>query len=216
MNTLKLSLIILFLILIPLFIWGKIYSLEQPRVLELARISDTLRIINDLTFLTKECRFRNYHHPDMLNKSGNYIKKQFQEISPRVEEQKFFVKNDEFRKIICSFVPENGERIIIGAHYDVCKDQDGADDNASGIAGLLELARLLKDSQLKYRIDFVAFSLEEPPFFKSENMGSYVHAKSLSENKVSVKGIDLSGNDRLLFESFKQPKVSSFSQVVLW
>jgi hypothetical protein len=179
----------LFLILVPLYIRGKLYASEQPPVVKLSGISDTLRIINDLTFLTNECRYRNYHHPDMLNKSGDYIKKQFQEISSRIDEQKFYVNNEEFRNIICSLGPENGERIIIGAHYDVCMDQDGADDNASGIAGLIELARLLKDSQLKYRIDFVAYSLEEPPFFKSENMGSYVHAKSLSENNVPVKGM---------------------------
>ncbi len=54
--------------------------------------------------------------------------------------------------MICSFGPGNGERIIVGAHYDVYREQPGADDNASGVAGLLEIVRLLKsqDSTLKY------------------------------------------------------------------
>jgi len=85
--------------------------------------------------------------------------------------------------------PPDAERIIIGAHYDVCGNQPGADDNASGITGLLELSRLLKNTDLKYRIDIVAYSLEEPPFFKTENMGSYHHAKYLNDNEVPVKGM---------------------------
>lgn len=78
---------------------------------------------------------------------------------------------------------------IIGAHYDACGNQEGADDNASGVCGLLELARLLKNEKLKYRIDFVAYTNEEPPFFGTNDMGSYVHAKSLFDNKVKVKGM---------------------------
>ncbi len=50
--------------------------------------------------------------------------------------------NTQYKNIICSINTDKKERIIIGAHYDVCGDQDGADDNASGVAGLLELARL--------------------------------------------------------------------------
>jgi hypothetical protein len=67
----------------------------------------------------------------------------------------------------------------------------GADDNASAIAGLLEIARLVKthEKELPYRVDFVAYTLEEPPFFHTKNMGSYIHARFLSENKIPVKGM---------------------------
>ncbi|RZK52318.1 MAG: M28 family peptidase, partial [Pedobacter sp.] len=78
------------------------------------------------------------------------------------------------------------KRIIVGAHYDSCGDQEGADDNASGVVGLLELARLLKGQKINQRIDLVAYSLEEPPFFRTEYMGSYIHAKSLVESKTDV------------------------------
>jgi hypothetical protein len=79
----------------------------------------------------------------------------------------------------------------VGAHYDVCGDQPGADDNASAVAGLLETARLiaLNKPKIDYQIDFVAYCLEEPPFFGTEAMGSFVHAKSLSENKVELLGM---------------------------
>ncbi|MCL4164784.1 UNVERIFIED_CONTAM: hypothetical protein GTU68_026779, partial [Idotea baltica] len=66
---------------------------------------------------------------------------------------------------------------------------EGADDNASGVVGLLELARLLSKEKLKYRIDFVAYSLEEPPFFRTKQMGSYIHANYLFKNKIDVKGM---------------------------
>jgi hypothetical protein len=50
----------------------------------------------------------------------------------------------------------------------VCGEQDGADDNASGTVGLLALAKLLANADLKYRIDLVAFTLEEPPFLEQK------------------------------------------------
>ena len=81
--------------------------------------------------------------------------------------------------------------MIVGAHYDVCEDQPGADDNASAIAGLLEISRIIniyKDN-LKYRVDFVAYTLEEPPFFTTEAMGSYVHAKEIHDRKIDVRGM---------------------------
>ena len=53
------------------------------------------------------------------------------------------VDKNEYKNVIGSIGIENKKRIIIGAHYDVCGDSEGADDNASGVVGLLELARLL-------------------------------------------------------------------------
>ena len=79
----------------------------------------------------------------------------------------------------------------MGAHYDVCGDQPGADDNGSAVAGLIETIRLLYENNLEldYGIDFVFYCLEEPPFFGTEEMGSYVHAKSVSKNKENIIGM---------------------------
>ena len=98
-------------------------------------------------------------------------------------------RGKEFKNVICGFGPEEAPRIVVGAHYDVCGEQEGADDNASGVVGLLELARLLTGQELKVRVELVAYSLEEPPNFRSENMGSYIHAKSLYDEKVDVIGM---------------------------
>jgi Zn-dependent M28 family amino/carboxypeptidase len=79
------------------------------------------------------------------------------------------------------------EFVIIGAHYDTVPGTPGADDNASAVAGLLELARLMRKNESKKTLVFVAFVNEEPPCFGSYNMGSMVYAKHLKDRGVSVE-----------------------------
>nr|WP_255551946.1 M20/M25/M40 family metallo-hydrolase [Erythrobacter crassostrea] len=73
--------------------------------------------------------------------------------------------------------------LIVGAHYDTVPKSPGADDNASGIAVLLELARQLKsrDGLVANNIELVFYANEEPPYFKTSAMGSYVHAQSIDD-----------------------------------
>lgn len=71
----------------------------------------------------------------------------------------------------------------------MCGEQEGADDNASGVVALLELARQFKNITKEYNIELVAYTLEEPPYFKTQNMGSYIHAKSLKDNNREVLGM---------------------------
>ncbi|MEJ7661165.1 MAG: M28 family peptidase [Hymenobacter sp.] len=85
-----------------------------------------------------------------------------------------------YRNVLGSFGPAAGPRLVVGAHYDVCGDQPGADDNGTGVAALLELARLLgQQASLPYHVELVAYTLEEPPFFRTTNMGSFRHAQRL-------------------------------------
>ncbi|MDQ3190078.1 MAG: M28 family peptidase [Bacteroidota bacterium] len=151
--------------------------------------SDTTIIKSHLEAITKTENFRTYKNIDQLNKTADYIKTVFIEYTDSVFMQEYNVNGMTYKNVICSFGTENLKRIIVGAHYDVCDNQEGADDNASGVVGLLELARLLKDQKLNYRIDLVAYTLEEPPFFRTEYMGSYIHAKSLYDNKIDVYGM---------------------------
>ena len=103
--------------------------------------------------------------------------------------QSYLVDNIEYKNVVCVFGISHAKTIVVGAHYDVCGNQDGADDNASGVVGLLELAKSLKGKKLKYRIEMVAYTLEEPPYFRTKNMGSFIHAKSLYENNTDVYGM---------------------------
>jgi hypothetical protein len=151
--------------------------------------SDTTIIKSHLTAITKTGEFRTYNNIAELNKTAEYIKTIFRQYSDSVFTQEFSVNGQIYKNVICSFGTENRMRVIVGAHYDVCDNQEGADDNASGVVGLLELSRLLKGQKLNQRVDLVAYSLEEPPYFRTEYMGSFIHAKSLFDNKAEVYGM---------------------------
>lgn len=179
--------LIVVLLLLGIFGLQNYPASSEPK--NLTRLADTSVIRKNLEVIINTSKKRNYKNVDVLDSIADYIKKQFLKSTNRVTSQKFEARNQFYSNIIASFGPEDGERIVVGAHYDVCGEQDGADDNASGVAGILELARLLKNIELKYRVDLVAYSLEEPPFFGTEQMGSYVHAKSLYEAKVPLKGM---------------------------
>ena len=140
-------------------------------------------------FLTSITGYRHYANISGLLRCVDYIRYEFAVPNGWITLQDFQVQGKTYQNIICSMGPADGLRIIVGAHYDVCGLQPGADDNASAVAGLLEIARLMgaNADRLRYRLDFVAYCLEEPPFFGSSHMGSYVHARSLRNQKASVK-----------------------------
>ncbi|MCB2410162.1 M28 family peptidase [Hymenobacter lucidus] len=152
--------------------------------------TDTLRLRQHLLALTTTPEPRNYRHLASLNQAADYIGQQLQTAGAHLGEQPYQVQGITYRNVIGSFGPETGPRLIIGAHYDVCGEQPGADDNGTGVAALLELARLLgQQPTLPYRVELVAYTLEEPPFFRTKSMGSYMHAKSLHDAKTEVKGM---------------------------
>jgi hypothetical protein len=145
------------------------------------------RLRMDVEMLVGDGKPRYYTDIDALNVNALYIEKVFHESDCQVEVQTFVIAGNAYKNIICSYNVDNTERIIVGAHYDTDSHTPGADDNASGVAGVLELSRLLTDGikHLDYRVDLIAYSLEEA-FFGTEHMGSYVHAQSLRENDGDV------------------------------
>jgi hypothetical protein len=149
------------------------------------------RMYEDVKFLTELRPYRNYQNRGSLEKVCEYIKQVFLDAGLSVSEQKWMVGHEEFTNVIGIYQPTKSKRLVVGAHYDVCGDQPGADDNASAVAGLLETARLIGQHQptTDYTIELVAFCLEEPPFFGTKNMGSYIHAQSLYNAQVEVIGM---------------------------
>jgi hypothetical protein len=149
----------------------------------------TDNLYRHVEFLTSIAGYRHYGNLPGLQRCVEYIRSGFAIAKGRIDLQDFRVKGRIYKNIVCSLGPLDGPRIIVGAHYDVCGPQPGADDNASAVAGLLEIARLMGADQerLTYRLDVVAYCLEEPPFFGSSHMGSYVHASRLRDRKVAVK-----------------------------
>jgi len=142
-------------------------------------------------FLTTLKPFRNYQNLESLEKVCHYLRREFDKYGLEPVDQAFTVRGSEYKNILASYNREKQRRIIVGAHYDVCGDQPGADDNASAVAGLLETARMVAVAKptIDYRIDFVSYCLEEPPFYATQEMGSYIHAESINEFKEDIIGI---------------------------
>lgn len=160
-----------------------------------------------VAFLTSIYPYRNYKNIESLQKAARYIEAELEEIGLSPSRQQWEAKGNIYENIIAQYQPQKTKRFIIGAHYDVYKDIAGADDNASSVAGLLEIARMLtkSDIELDYGIDFVFFCLEEPPFFKTDKMGSYIHANSIANtNKDYIGMIALE-----MIGYYRQEKLSS-------
>lgn len=81
------------------------------------------------------------------------------------------------------------EVFVIGAHYDSVFGSPGANDNGSGVAALLALARRFAGKPARQTLRFVAFVNEEPPYFQSEEMGSFVYAKRCQERGDRIAGM---------------------------
>ena len=136
------------------------------------------RIVETLagTYPSRHGRF-----PDVLNAAADFIEHEFREIGLQVESMPYVSEEAKVRNLSVEKVGTKPEEpcIVIGAHYDTVIGTPGADDNASGVAGLLELARLLKNHPTQHTIKFVAFPHEEPPYFFTQQMGSRQYTKQL-------------------------------------
>lgn len=178
------------ILLILLFTLLSCATLVKSSALPDVQIS-TEKMYTDVEFLTGLIPSRSFDNLSSLNKAASYIASRFQESGLDPKYQPFMVDEHEYKNVIASVGPLNADRFIVGAHYDVHGEQSGADDNASGVAGLLALASLLKshEEHLKIRIDLVAYTLEEPPFFRTDKMGSYIHAKSVAAKNSKIIGM---------------------------
>lgn len=138
-----------------------------------------------------------------LERAAKYIQDEFVAAGAEVESQPVQVEEAKYRNIVAHFGPKTGPLLIIGAHYDSFGNAGagaryprgyspqthtpGADDNASGVAGLIELAHLLGKSPQKRPIELVAYTLEEPPYFGTQNMGSAWHARFVRKARRDVR-----------------------------
>ncbi|HAS44796.1 MAG TPA: peptidase M28 [Microscillaceae bacterium] len=149
------------------------------------------RLYADVEKLTSIDPPRNYLNLESLNAIADYIHEEFKQWDCETQVQEYLADDNIYKNVIASFNPEHSVRIVLGAHYDVCGEQPGADDNASAVAGLLEVGRLIQELKptLNCRVDLVAFSLEEPPYFQTPLQGSSIHASSLAKAKVEVKAM---------------------------
>ena len=132
---------------------------------------------------------RSANIPGATDLAADYIESSFARTRAAVSRQEYPVGRGSAENIVARFGPDAGRLVVVGAHYDVYGDFPGADDNASGTAGLLELARLLDSRTLASPVQLVAYSTEEPPFFGGSDMGSAAHARALRTSRTPVEAM---------------------------
>lgn len=146
------------------------------------------RIRADIARLAHQFGPRSSQHPELLSRVSDDILATMRSTNARVSLQTFFVNGAAFQNVISEhgFPTESGT-VVIGAHYDTVPDSPGADDNATGVAALLELNRLFADQVPPCKVILAAYPLEEPPTFGTSDMGSFIHASELKRAKEPVR-----------------------------
>jgi Zn-dependent M28 family amino/carboxypeptidase len=142
---------------------------------------DAGRLEAHVRMLSETFHPRSAAEPAQLDAAARYIRQQLSLAGAAVDEQRYRVDGQEVRNLVARFGPAHGPLLVIGAHYDSHGHTPGADDNASGVAGLIELARLLAASPPPRAVELVAYTLEEPPHFRRDTMGSARHARALKQ-----------------------------------
>jgi Zn-dependent M28 family amino/carboxypeptidase len=171
-------------------LWMPGVSYEGDRPQMLARetfLRDRLR--QHVHALASDIGERNWWAYGNLERARLYIDEQLRDLSYGVEHQRFEFGGSSFYNVEARLPGTQGSArsIVVGAHYDSVEGSPGANDNASGIAALLELARELRGSNLPLTIRFVAFTNEEPPFFNTlEGMGSIEYLRRMDDPAATV------------------------------
>ncbi|MHC4415081.1 MAG: M28 family peptidase [Planctomycetota bacterium] len=151
-----------------------------------AELRDTLR--RDVETLAREIGERNLHRYENLKAAAKFIETSLAEAGLEVEPQKYEVGGRTCVNVGAE-IPGRADHpqiVVVGAHYDTVYDCPGANDNASGVAATLALARLFAGRQPARTLRFVFFVNEEPPHFQTKDMGSWVHAKRCRQRGEEV------------------------------
>ena len=164
-------------------VWGA----PAPAAFSPPGMEDALR--RHVQVLAGSFALRDAEHPDVLEAAADYIRSTLAALGGQVETVSFAAEDQTYCNVIATFGPRTGPRVVVGAHYDAPPGSPGADDNASGVAGLLELARLLGREQPAGRVDLVAFALEELPYFGTDGMGSAAHVRRLVKEGATVRAM---------------------------
>lgn len=164
---------------------------EQGRAL-----ADVLR--RDVTVLGGEIGERNTRHPERLGHAARYLRERLGDDDLSASEESYEVDG-----VACSNLwvelpgaTRQDEIVLVGAHYDSVEGSPGANDNGTGVAALLALARRLKDVRAERTLRLVFFVNEEPPHFLTDEMGSAVHAagcRERGENIVAMLSLETLG-----------------------
>lgn len=171
---------------------GELPKLSEPQT----TLRDQLQ--RDVEKLALDIGERNIDRLPALNAAADFIQQQFQAAGYDVARQTYTVRGVKCFNVEVELrgTEQPDEIVVIGGHYDSVVGTPGANDNASGTAAVLALARRFADSQPRRTLRFVAFTNEEPPYFQNDDMGSWVYAhrcRQRNENVVAMISLETIG-----------------------
>jgi Zn-dependent M28 family amino/carboxypeptidase len=131
---------------------------------------------------------RSFDFAEGLEQAAQYVEAEMRVAGFVPRPLPFAVLDGEVRNIEVEISGRSrpAEIVIVGAHYDTAPGTPGADDNASGVAVMLELLHRFSAEAPDRTLRFVAFANEEPPYFRTEQMGSLVYARQAAEEAEGI------------------------------
>ncbi len=151
---------------------------EPPPPLDEAQRAARQRMSADLEVLAVEIGERHVGLPRAYERARAFLEERLREAGYEPRGETFDVSGQACHNVVAETSGEGAGWVVVGAHYDTARGSPGADDNGSGVVALLELARRLRSDRAEHGLRFVLFANEEPPHFRTEAMGSRVHARN--------------------------------------
>ncbi len=154
------------------------------------------KLEKDVRYLSEYIGERNMRRPSRMEETAAWIEDRLHQAGYSVNRQTYKIQGGAFQgssadNVIAELKGKGSPEqiIIIGAHYDTVPGSPGANDNSSAVAVLLILAEWFRDYPQSKTIRFVSFANEEPPFFKTEDMGSYAYARKAQEEGETIEAM---------------------------
>ena len=157
-----------------------------PRPLSADERRTRERIVSHLTHMAGTIGERNMQRYAALEDTRCYITAAFEAIGYCVRQEPLSARGRPVSNIVAAHHGASGPDVVVGAHYDTVPGSPGANDNGSGVAGLLELARMLYGHPQAASVRFVAFVNEEAPYFGTPAMGSLHHAREAQRRGETI------------------------------
>lgn len=149
------------------------------------------RLSTDVKYLSIRIGERSILRAGSLNSTTEYLRGSLQQAGYAVAERTYSVAGHAVSNVEASLVGSDSSSgtVVVGAHYDSVPGTVGANDNGTGVAAVLALARLLQGHNVRRTVRFVFFVNEEPPYFQTTDMGSLVYARQLRHDGVPVSAM---------------------------
>lgn len=152
-------------------------NITKPAPLSAAEVTLRDELMADVKTLAGDIGERNMPRYPQLNAAADFIESSFSKAGLQPRRDTYELGGQPCHNIEVEIRGARPQIVVVGAHYDSVYGSPGANDNGSGIAALLALARRFAGKPVAQTLRFVAFANEEPPYFQTEGMGSFVYAK---------------------------------------